>query len=149
MAATRALLVHDPLGFGLGIVPSLADIVVAKTVMSAINYQTDNGYVENYMFGSQFEVHSVGGDLWALFGIPGLALAAVIGIWSIRTVVVGTTHGQGSALPLFLAVVTLWNIFFSPLLTSIPTLVLALGLILPVKNQQSVPSAAGLVRNAN
>ena len=71
MAATRALFVHDPLGFGLGIIPSLTDITVAKTGMSAINYQPDNGYVERYMFGTQFEVHSVTGDLWALFGIPG------------------------------------------------------------------------------
>jgi hypothetical protein len=149
MAATRALFVHDPLGFGLGIIPSLTDIAVAKTGMSAINYQPDNGYVERYMFGSQFEVHSVSGDLWALFGIPALVLAAVVATWAIRTVVVGITHGEVVALPLFLSVITLWNLFFSPLLTSVPTMGLCVGLILLAKSQQRAPSAAGLIRDAN
>ena len=147
MGATRALLEHNPLGFGLGIIPSLSDILVAKTGMSAINYQPNNGYVENYMFGSQFEVHSIFGDLWAIFGIPGLALAAVIVILAVRAIVVGIAHGRGSALPLFLAVVTLWNIFFSPLLTSVPTMALGLALMLPARNQESEPSGAGLIRD--
>jgi hypothetical protein len=148
MAATRALFEHDPLGYGLGILPSLTDILVAKAGMADINYQPNNGYVENYMFGSQFEVHSVFGDLWARFGLPGLALAAVIAVWAIRTVVVGIAHGRASALPLFLVNYTLWNIFFSPLLTSVAAMGLCVGLILPLKKQQCMPSAAGLTRDA-
>lgn len=142
MAATWALFEHDPLGFGLGIIPSPSDIAAAKTGMTAINYRPNNGYVENYMFGSQFEVHSVLGDLWALFGIPGLVLAAVIAFWAIRTIVVGIAHGRGSALPLFLSILTVWNIFFSPLLTSVAAVGLGLGLMLPTKNQQRAPSAS-------
>jgi hypothetical protein len=149
MAATLALFAHDPLGFGLGIIPSPTDVTVAKTGMASINYDPNNGYVEKYMFGSQFEVHSVVGDLWALFGIPALALAAVIAVWALRAIVVGITHGRGSALPLFLAVITLWNIFFSPLLTSVATMGLGLGLMLPKKNLQREMSAAGPLRDAN
>jgi hypothetical protein len=134
MAATLALFARDPLGFGLGIIPSPADIAAAKTGMASINYEPNNGYVENYMFGSQFEVHSVAGDLWALFGLPALALAALIATWAIRTIVVGVAQGRVSALPLFLAVITLWNIFFSPLLTSVATMGLGLGLMLPNRN---------------
>jgi hypothetical protein len=149
IAATWALFEHNPLGFGLGIIPSLTDIAVAKTGMTAINYQPDNGYVENYMFGTQFEVHSTFGDLWAIFGLPGLALAAVMAAWAARTVVVGIAHGRASALPLFLANYTLWNIFFSPLLTSVAAMGLGLGLMLPTKSQQREPSAAGLIRDVN
>lgn len=149
MAATLGLFAQNPLGFGLGIIPSPTDVTVAKTGMASINYEPNNGYVEKYMFGSQFEVHSVVGDLWALFGIPALALASVIAVWALRAIVVGITHGRGSALPLFLAVITLWNIFFSPLLTSVATMGLGLGLMLPKKNQQRETSAAGPLQDAN
>jgi hypothetical protein len=149
MAATLALFAHDPLGFGLGIIPSPSDVNVAKSGMASINYDPNNGYVERYMFGSQFEVHSVVGDLWALFGIPGLALAVVVAAWAICTIAVGIAHGRGSALPLFLAVITLWNIFFSPLLTSVATMGLGLGLMLPGRNQQRAPSAAAPMRDVS
>ncbi len=78
LAATIALLQGRPWGYGAGTIPSFADVTTAKTGMAAIGYQPDNGYVENYMFGGRFELHSLFGDFWASFGIPGIVLIAVL-----------------------------------------------------------------------
>ena len=42
--------------------------------MSALNYDPNNGYVEQYLFGQGYEVHSVLGDLWIHFGVAGALL---------------------------------------------------------------------------
>ncbi|WP_054010250.1 hypothetical protein [Arthrobacter sp. ERGS1:01] len=128
MAATVALFNFQPAGFGVGIVPSLHDIAIAKAGMLAINYQPNNGYVEKYMFGSQFELHSSTGDLWVYFGLMGLVLSAFI-IWLIlRYATVAIVSRAGHAVVLFLAVITLWNMFFSPLYSSVTILGLAVGM---------------------
>lgn len=142
MVATLALFEHNPLGFGLGIIPSPTDISVAKTGMASINYQPDNGYVERYMFGSQFEVHSVIGDLWALFGIPGVILSGALIVWAARSIAVGVTYRRAGALHLFLASVLLWNVFFGPLLTSVAIIGIGMGLMLPNKSRDETVGAA-------
>ncbi|WP_165065600.1 O-antigen ligase family protein [Marisediminicola senii] len=130
LAATVALMLYQPWGFGAGIVPTLSDITAAKTGMAAIGYAPNNGYVEGYMFGYRFELHSVIGDLWANFGIPGLAFAAVM------LVLIGVTLARGipssviSALVLYLAVRGGWNLLFGPLYGSVPLLILLFGLLL-------------------
>ncbi|MGA7207278.1 MAG: hypothetical protein WBX27_21905 [Specibacter sp.] len=129
IAATVALFLSQPLGFGVGIVPSLHDIAVAKAGMLAINYQPNNGYVEQYMFGSQFELHSSIGDLWVYFGLVGLLLGAVT-IWlMLRFTVVSIVTRTGNVVALFLAVITLWNLFFSPLYSSVTIMGLAIGMV--------------------
>src|SRR3712207_9122030 len=45
-----------------------------KAGMAQIGYQPNNGYVETYMFGGQFKLHSVIGDAWAYFGVAGILL---------------------------------------------------------------------------
>ena len=44
--------------------------------MIDINYDPDNGYVNNFMFGNGIELHSGIGDLWAFMGPVGLVVAA-------------------------------------------------------------------------
>ncbi|WP_449372199.1 hypothetical protein [Arthrobacter psychrolactophilus] len=128
MAASLALFQSNPLGFGLGSVPSLEDVAVAKTGMAGINYQPNNGYVERYMLGDHFELHSSTADFWVLFGLPGLLLAIMIIAIMLRWIVVAVVHRQASSLVLFLSILTLWNLLFSPLYTSITSMALALGL---------------------
>lgn len=129
LAATAALFQHNPFGFGVGIVPSLEDIAVAKTGMLAINYEPNNGYVERYMFGSQFELHSVAGDLWVYFGLLGLVLAAVMAWLLVHWTLTSMVARNGSAVLLFLVVISLWNLLFSPLYSSVLVLGLALGMV--------------------
>lgn len=130
MAATAGLLVHRPEGFGSGTVLDPAGIAAAQEAMGRLNYDPDNGYVYNYMFGRSLELHSGVGDLWALFGVPGLVLAVLLvralvdslaRLFSARAV----SSLQGATL-LF----TLWTMFFGPLYTVAPLLALCLGLML-------------------
>lgn len=129
MAASLALFEDRPWGFGSGVVPNLGDISVAKAGMAAINYEPNNGYVENYMFGGQVKLHSVIADSWSHFGLPGIAFAAMITFLSVRAVVKSIAVRRPVALVLFLAVLTFWNLLFSPIYSSAPTLMLTLGLV--------------------
>jgi hypothetical protein len=130
LTASLALLQLRPFGFGTGVLPSPADVLTAKAGMAAINYEPNNGYVEKYMFGEKIELHSVLGDLWAPFGIPGLIAGLGILVILLRVIATLVAHRIGSGLELFLVILTLWNLLFSPLYSSAPTLLLTLGLAL-------------------
>lgn len=114
LGATVALLQASPLGFGMGVIPNVADVNIAKSGMMALNYDPNNGYVERYMFGGGVEVHSVIGDLWLRCGLAGLAFALVI----LGIIVGGAASrlagGSGRALTTFLAVQVIWDAMFSP-----------------------------------
>ncbi len=130
LGATAGLMGDRIIGFGLGAVPTSRDILAAKEGMSQLGYDPNNGYVERYMFGSRFELHSVVGDLWADFGIPGLIFAAVL----IGVIIVIfsrlLTDGRASALLVFVVVQSAWNLLFAPLYSAVPTFILLLGLLL-------------------
>lgn len=130
LAASVALFFDQPWGHGIGVVPSLHDIWIAKSGMAAINYQPDNGYVENYMFGQAFELHSVTGDLWSWFGMPGLVLVALMLMLLLRWVFVAVAVRGADGLILFLAVYGLWNLLFSPFFSAVTILGLALGMMI-------------------
>ena len=130
LAATIALLQGRPWGYGAGTIPSLADVTTAKTGMAAIGYEPDNGYVENYMFGGRFELHSLFGDFWAFFGIPGIVLIVVLAVLLVRGLSVRVAHNAASAVLIYAVVRTLWNVPFGPVYSSIPLLILATGLAL-------------------
>ncbi|MFI9487654.1 hypothetical protein ACIG47_14790 [Promicromonospora sp. NPDC052451] len=132
IGATLALMAEAPAGFGGGSVPSMADLLVAKSGMAALGYDPNNGYVENYMFGSGFELHSVIGDLWAWCGIPGLVLAVVLLAFLVARTAVLTTGRVASGLVLFLGVKSLWNLLFAPLESAVTVLILAVALMAPV-----------------
>lgn len=141
IAAFGALLAHHPMGFGIGVVPSYLDVGAAKAGMVAINYDPNNGYVENFMFGGRFELHSIVGDLWATHGLVGLALAAALLVFTLFVLGRGVATRRGSAVLFFAAVWTLWNIAFSPLLVSVPVLFLLVGLAL--EPRAAVDAASG------
>lgn len=130
LGAFLALLAHRPIGFGFGVLLDLAGVNAAKAGMAATGYDPENGYVERFMFGSGIELHSVTGDLWALTGLPGLALAIMIAVIVFTGVVRRVAAGTASALFLFLVCWTGWNLLFSPLLSAAPSLILLLGLAL-------------------
>jgi hypothetical protein len=143
LAATIALLRHHPWGFGAGAVPTPHDILVAKTGMAGIGYDPNDGYVERFMFGGHIELHSTFGDLWATYGVLGLAFALVTAVVTIRAVAIGIAHRSTPAVLLFVSIWTLWNIPFSPLYASEPTLLLTLGLALFPKPGAEAANAPG------
>lgn len=130
MAATWALMTHRPAGFGAGAIASTEDVMVAKAGMWAINYQPDNGYVENFMFGAGIRLHSIIGDMWAHYGLAGVVLALVIAVLLAHALFVRLATGTASALTIFLIITTLWNLPFGPLWSSTPAIALTLGLAL-------------------
>lgn len=127
LAATRALMREHPGGFGVGAVPTVNEVNTAKTGMAAASYDPNNGYVDNYMFGTHFELHSMFGDLWASFGLVGLALTATMVLVGVRGFALSLTGRVASALLMFLAARMLWDVAFSPFFGSVETIVLFLG----------------------
>ncbi|MDJ0337988.1 O-antigen ligase family protein [Cryobacterium sp. PH31-O1] len=130
LTATIALMQHQPWGFGVGTAPNPEDILAAKTGMAAINYDPNNGYVENYMFGGHVELHSIIGDFWAGFGIPGLLLALIMLALIVRSIGVHVSSNTASAVLLYLGVKAVWFLFFGPFFSSSVLLVLVLGLLI-------------------
>lgn len=128
LGAATALISERPQGFGSGVLPVSHDVWIAKTGMSELNYDPDNGYVEGYMFGGQFEVHSVVGDLWLRFGPVGAAFALVLIVCAIYAVARGVSLKAASGLAVWLTLLGAWDTFFSPLLTSSRTLALLFAL---------------------
>jgi hypothetical protein len=142
LAATASLMAHQPYGFGAGTLLNPTDLLAAKTGMESINYAPNNGYVENYMFGGNIELHSVLGDLWARFGIPGVVLAVCILFLVLRGIGVAVAANRASGILLFLVVNTVWMFFFGPLYTAARLLILVLALTLIPK----VPAVTKSVR---
>lgn len=132
LGATAALMGAQPAGFGGGTLPSMHDLQVAKTGMAALGYDPDNGYVENYLFGTGIELHSVLGDLWAWYGLAGLALAVVLAVFFVSRVAMLATARAAPALLLFLGIKGLWDLMFSPAESALTTLVLGLALLAPL-----------------
>lgn len=130
LAATAALFLARPIGFGAGTIATPADVLVAKAGMHQIRYDPDNGYVENFMFGTKFELHSVTGDIWAYFGWPGLLFLAVAIALLVSRVAREVADRQASSLFIFSIAISGWNLLFNPLYSSTPYLGLAIGLAL-------------------
>ncbi len=127
LGAAFALILRQPWGYGSGVLPSGTDLAVAKNGMHALNYDPNNGYVTNYMFGSGFEVHSVLGDLWIRFGIVGAIFAIAMAAYCVYATAVMISTRSASALTIFLAAHTAWDLFFSPIRAASYTLVLAVA----------------------
>lgn len=128
VAATIALMAYQPWGFGFGVGPTAFEVLQAKKGMDAIRYDPNNGYVEKYMLGSGFELHSVIGDLWALAGPVALALLALVLVIMVKGVADDLFSRRATGLVLFLVLWTGWNMLFSPFGSSGLALTLAIGL---------------------
>lgn len=141
LGATGALLREQPWGYGIGSQPTPTQIDVAKSGMAALGYDPNNGYVENFMFGDGFEVHSVLGNLWLLTGPPGLALALVVGGYVVWGMAHQLARRAASGVLLFLTVRLLWDLAFAPLTSALPLLMLCLALALPERGAAEERSA--------
>lgn len=128
LAATMALMQERPLGFGPGTLPSPGDVATAKAGMSTIGYDPDNGYVERFMFGTQFRLHSVVGDLWSAFGIVGAVFALAVLVLVVLALSGALTVKRASGLTVWLTFLTAWNLFFGTFNGSTTTFVAVLAL---------------------
>lgn len=143
MGAAVSLINARPGGFGSGILPTGADILTAKTGMLALGYDPNNGYVNNYMFGNGFEVHSVLGDLWLLHGLAGLLLAVALIAFAIWGLSRALSTGLASTVMVFLVLRLVWDMAFSPFDSALLTLPLALAVALPPRPPRARRSLSG------
>ncbi|KQM15997.1 hypothetical protein ASF83_08850 [Plantibacter sp. Leaf171] len=141
LGATVSLLFHQPGGYGSGSSPSMTDVLVAKSGMSSLGYDPNNGYVERYMFSPGFEVHSIVGDVWILFGVVGLVWLLVTVGFALFGVSSRLTDRRISGLELFLGIRTVWDLFFSPLPSSLVTMTLFFAVVL-VNRARTTPPAS-------
>ena len=146
LAATASLMQHYPFGFGSGTYASSTQVLVAKQGMLAINYDPNNGYVENFMFGTGFELHSMIGDLWANYGVAGLALSVGLLWYILRGLGHSVARRTASALVIYLAVRTLWSMFFGPWYSSVTLLTLLIGMTLLERGRDDVSLTRGALR---
>jgi hypothetical protein len=128
--ATAELALAHPMGFSPGVTPNMHDIRVAKTGLAHLNVSLESVYVNDYMLGGRIELHSVLADLWAAFSIPGLALGILIGWSLLRSLGRSLAASALSSLSVFLAVVGLWDLFFSPITSNGMHVVAATALLL-------------------
>lgn len=131
IAATLSLMAHKFWGYGFGAMPRTSDVLVGKEGLVKINYNPNNGYVDRYMFGNGFELHSVVGDVWIRMGPAGLLLMAAVALILTRGLADQLVSRTASGLVLFAVLWSFWNLCFSPLLSAALPLALAIGLALP------------------
>lgn len=131
-AAGLELFESRPIGFGPGVVPNMADVKTGLSGLVDLGVNRENQYVEDYLFGSRLELHSVVGDLWLLFGFIGLALAATI-IWILLSGLFGAGRKEViGAITLLTTFLALWDMAFSPA-SNLRYVVLALALVMRVR----------------
>jgi hypothetical protein len=133
-SASRALFQHRPRGYGVGVVPELSDRLIAKHGLASIGVDT-GGYLDNYMLGGQFRLHSISADLWVNFGWVGLALAATIVYTLVRNLSTLVAANRAPTVVIFICTLALWHMLFGPIYTNWPDVCVALGLsMLPRAN---------------
>lgn len=130
VAATWALMNHSLRGFGFGIEANWQELLVARTGLEGINYDPNNRYVTGFMFGSGVELHSALGDYWAWMGVVGLALGLVVLAVVVVRLSAEISHRAASGVVLLAGLTIVWDTCFSPLKTSVPILILGVGLLL-------------------
>jgi hypothetical protein len=131
-AATRELFKLNPSGYGIGVVPNWADRMAGKTGLASINVDA-GGYADNYMFGGQFELHSVAAGLWAGYGWVGVALAATIALALVRSLSFALAARQAPTSMIFACTLALWYILFGPMHSNWLDVCAALGIALAAR----------------
>jgi hypothetical protein len=132
-SATVQLMKMNPWGYGLGATPNMDDLMAGKRGFASINADYNNGYIENYMLGNQFHLHSIIADLWSSCGVVGLVLAVLIVVRLLGSLSVALSASSASAVFVLTTLVAVWDLGFGPIFTNLTdvTLALALAMMLP------------------
>lgn len=128
-AATAELVRRDPTGFGLGAIPTWDDVRAARGGLATVEVELERNRLA-YMFGGQFRLHSVAGDLWAGAGLVGLALAGLIAVALVRSLSFAIADRAAPAVVCLAVVMGLWHLLFGPIYSNWHDVCAALGLVL-------------------
>lgn len=143
MGAALSLITDRPWGYGAGTLVTYDYLMLAKSGMKSLGYNPNkNGYVERYMFGYGFEVHSVLGDMWILFGLAGAVLALTAVAFALTGLGDSLSRGKAMTVVTFLILQLSWDFAFSPLPSAMPLLPLTLAVALPALRDPAAPRRA-------
>lgn len=141
--ATAELMREQPYGFGPGAIPTTADVWLAKEGLLPVGITTDNGYVDNYLFGGVFKLHSVIADLWAGYGIPGLVLGIALFGVIVAALARGLRDNSVPAASIFMGTMALWFLPFGPISSNLGDVSIGLGLTLLFLRGEIRPHGVG------
>ncbi len=143
MGAAYSLISDRPWGYGAGTLVTYDDRMLGKSGMDSLGYNTyKNGYVEKYMFGHGFEVHSVLGDTWILFGLAGATLSIVIVAFALAGLAGSLSRGTAITIAAFLILRLTWDFAFSPFPSAVHLLPLTVAVALPPLSNASITRSA-------
>jgi hypothetical protein len=150
-AAAFALFSAQPLGYGPGLVPSVSDTDTARLGLYTVDSRLNNSaYVDDYLLGDKLELHSVTGDLWLAFGIPGLLIAGILLFILLRGVASAVIEQRMAPLMVFIGISAIWDVFFSPIYSNLGLVLVAtllsLTLFKPDRFDQEPSPSEGTAR---
>lgn len=130
--ATWALFQSQPWGFGPGVIPNSSDFRTGIGGLAGEGLTVNESYVQDYLLGDAIKLHSVAADLWAQFGLAGAALALVIVVCLLTSFSTRLTDDPASLSPvvLYLFVLALWDMAFSPIGSNLNEVALAIGILM-------------------
>lgn len=128
---TIELMARNPIGFGLGTVPNSDDVWAAKAGMVAAGVDPDDGYVQVYMFGGHIKLHSIAADMWASFGLVGLATAICMIVIMGYSFLDRLGARSANGLICMAAIIGIWDMLFGPIYSNLPDVMLALAILIP------------------
>jgi hypothetical protein len=129
-SGTARLMALRPEGYGLGVVPGHAEVAAVKAGFASINVDYNTGYVERFMVGPTFRLHSIVADLWADSGFFGLLLCAMVVFILVSAFTVRLAMRTATPLFIFMVLLALWDLAFGTSYTNLPDVTLALALAL-------------------
>jgi hypothetical protein len=125
---TVGLMRLHPMGYGPGVVPLEEDAAALKAGLRRVAVGVDGRYVNRYMLGGRFKLHSVVADLWSAFGVAGLALGLYLSGWFTARLL----QDDGGGVRLlrdYLCLQALWFLWFGPILSNWPDVCAALAVL--------------------
>lgn len=129
--ATWALMRDDILGFGLGVLPSAHDVAVARAGLAVTHIPLVDDYLEHQLLDDTgVHLHSIVADMWATMGPVGILLGLVMAALLVHALAERVLHREASGLACVLVPLALWFLAFGPLQDNLPTVTIALGLVL-------------------
>ena len=132
----------EPWGLGPGVLADGHLLAEAKLGLQERGVRTGGEYTNEYLFGAGgVKLHAISADLWLNFGLIGAVLAAIL----VGLLMRGLTTSIMSSHPLrfcsvLLVIIALWGMFFGPLFSNLPDVVLALVLTLGLRTSATAPS---------
>ncbi len=132
-AATVALALPHPFGYGIGVIPSSREVAAGIGAVRDAGGDWTSPYFSEVVFGARVDLHSTIADLWYHAGLGGVALGMVILVLLVRglapAVAARPVVGYAGVFAILMGV---WDTLFSPMANN-DRIIIAVVLALAVR----------------